>query len=62
MSSFYEVITNGEELYTEVVKEFYSLMCEDIRKERNRIRGDWAIAACVLKKELRDFIMHWSKT
>merc|ERR1711936_657575 len=51
-----EVVTQEAELDMEVAKEFYGAMCEDIRKERTRIGGDWAIAACVLKKELRDFI------
>eukprot|EP00091_Calanus_sinicus_P007334 TRINITY_DN18342_c0_g1_i1.p1 TRINITY_DN18342_c0_g1~~TRINITY_DN18342_c0_g1_i1.p1 ORF type:complete len:110 (-),score=37.88 TRINITY_DN18342_c0_g1_i1:3-332(-) len=31
-------------------------MCEDIRKERKRIGGDWAIASVAMNKEVRDVI------
>lgn len=31
-------------------------MSEDIRKEKERIGGDWAVAHVVLKRESRDLI------
>ena len=35
---------------------FYRLMCEDIRRERGRIGGDWAVAQFVMTREMRDTI------
>ena len=32
------------------------MMCEDIKKERNRIGGDWVVAQTIMNRELRDFI------
>jgi len=40
----------------EVLEESYGLMCEDIQSERSRIGGDWAIACCIMFKDMRDFI------
>ena len=39
-----------------VHREFYDLMCEDIKRERARIGGDWAVANAVASQEFRDFI------
>ena len=33
---------------SEMFCEYYSLMCEDIQNERERIGGDWAIASVVM--------------
>jgi len=40
----------------DLLNEFYRLLCDDIKKERVRIGGDWAIAQCVLKRDFRDFV------
>ena len=32
------------------------MLCENIKKERKRIGGDWVVARIVLKRETRDFI------
>merc|ERR1719348_2007396 len=37
-------------------KDYYSLMCEDIQREKERIGGDWAVAQCILRRDMRDFI------
>jgi len=37
-------------------EEYYSLMCEDIQREKERIGGDWAVAQCVMLRDMRDFI------
>ena len=37
-------------------EEYYSLMCEDIQREKDRIGGDWAVAQCVMLRDMRDFI------
>ena len=41
---------------SEMFREYYSLMCEDIQNERERIGGDWAIASVVMLRDMRDFI------
>jgi len=53
---FFEQLMSGEDYDTETAKEYYEGMCEDIRKERERIGGDWAIAAVTFSRELRDLI------
>ena len=40
----------------EYLDKQYSLLCEDIARERLRIGGDWAIAGVILTKHDRDLI------
>jgi len=47
-------IMKGDEDYD--LEEFYSLMCEDIIKERMRVGGDWVVAQAVPTRKLRDLI------
>ena len=49
-------VIKGEDFEMDAAKEFYGAMCDDIKQERLRIGGDWAIAAVTLSRELRDFI------
>jgi hypothetical protein len=49
-------IMAGGDYDKKAAEEFYGAMCEDIKKERKRIGGDWAIAAVTLSRDLRDFI------
>merc|ERR1711936_193758 len=44
------------EFKLELGEEMYGMMCEDIKKERKRIGGDWAVAGVTFNKEVRDFI------
>ena len=44
----------GEEDYD--LGPFYSLMCENIIKERKRLGGDWVIAQAVPTRKMRDLI------
>lgn len=53
---FKKQVMLGEDYDQEGANAFYGLMCEDIKKERKRIGGDWAIAAVTFKRETRDFI------
>ena len=46
----------GEAFPSEIMKEFYTAMCNDILSERKRIGGDWAIAAVTMTREMRDHI------
>ena len=46
-------VVKGEDYNLE---EFYSIMCEDILKERKRVGGDWAVAQAVPTRKLRDLI------
>ena len=38
-------------------EDYYTLMCEDIQREKERIGGDWAVAQCVMTRDMRDLIM-----
>merc|ERR1712013_491879 len=47
---------SGREFNIEDYKEFYTIMCEDIMRERKRIGGDWVVAGTVLTQSMRDHI------
>ena len=36
------------------MERYHSLLCEDIRSQRRRIGGDWALAGCVPHRRMRD--------
>jgi len=55
-STFFFDMMAGKEYDIEMAKEFYGLMSEDIKRERKRIGGDWAIAAVTLSRDLRNHI------
>ena len=40
----------------QMFEECFSLMCDDIQRERERIGGDWAIACYVMIREIRDLL------
>lgn len=46
----------GEEYKRESVEKFYSGMCNDIKKERRRLGGDWAVAEAVPSRAFREHI------
>jgi len=52
----FEEMMFGKDYDKELAKEFYGAVCEDIKRERKRIGGDWAIAAVTLSRDLRDII------
>merc|ERR1712098_371756 len=37
-------------------EEGYRAMCNDIKKERERMGGDWAICSALLRRKDRDFV------
>merc|ERR1712179_735348 len=50
---------SGEELNDidyKVIKEGYKAMCDDIKKERERMGGDWAICCVLLTRKIRDIV------
>ena len=48
-----ETLSREEEM---VVEKLYKAMCDDIRRERRRIGGDWAVAGVIQTKQIRDII------
>jgi len=52
----YELMMKGEEYDKKTMEDFYSVLCDEIQRERNRIGGDWVVATIVDKKEWRDFV------
>ena len=55
-SSMWQNLMAGKEFNTELMLEFYELLALDIRREKERIGGDFAIATVILKKEAREHI------
>ena len=49
-------VMSGQELRTELMLEFYEHLALDIKREKERIGGDFAIATFILKREARDHI------
>ena len=53
-----EFLLDGSE-DSEMCKKFFQLMCDDIRSERKRIGGDWAIASAIgMNKDWRQYIRY----
>merc|ERR1712179_463823 len=48
--------TPKQEIERNIFDDYYRLMCEDIKQEKERIGGDWAVAQCVLTRNMRDVI------
>ena len=46
----------GKESEPAKFRKLYTLMAEDVLRERKRIGGDWAVAQAVPTRELRDYI------
>merc|ERR1712013_459441 len=54
-AAFMELFS-GKEFNIEHYREFYTIMCEDIMRERKRIGGDWAVAGVAFNRSMRDHI------
>lgn len=52
---FGELMT-GKEYDKVVFKQFYKAMGEDVKREKERIGGNFAIAHVVLSREIRDLL------
>ena len=55
-SSMWSDMMAGKEFSRELLLEFYEHLAQDIRREKERIGGDFAIANCIPNKEARDHI------
>jgi len=55
-SKMFEDLMAGKKIDNEIAKGLYGAMCDDIKRERERIGGDWAVAGFVMNRELRDFM------
>ena len=55
-SSMWSDMMAGKEFSRELLLEFYEHLAQDIRREKERIGGDFAIATVILKKEAREHI------
>ena len=51
-------LLKGEETKADwlVFEKYLELLCEDIRSQRERIGGDWAVAGCVTHRRMRDIV------
>ena len=39
-----------------VIEKYLDILCEDIRSQRERIGGDWAVAGCITHRRMRDIV------
>ena len=49
----------GKDYDKELFRKYYQVLSGDIKKEKKRIGGDWAIAHVLLTRELRDNMREW---
>jgi len=49
-------MTKDEALDEEALVKYYEFICDDIKRERERIGGDWAVALNVNTRRLRDLV------
>ena len=49
----------GLDFDKEVLKEYYTALSEDIKKQKTRIGGDWVIANVAFNRDIRDFIFYF---
>ena len=50
----------GLDFDKEVLKEFYTALSEDIKKQKARIGGDWVIANVAFSRDIRDAIRQYN--
>jgi len=56
-SAEYQKMTQGQEYDRKILEDdFYGLICNDIKRERGRLGGDWVVAMAVDTRAWRDFI------
>ena len=55
-TNLWQDVMAGKEFSRELMLEFYEHLALDIRREKRRIGGDFAIATFILKKEAREHI------
>ena len=51
-----EIMMKGENYNKEVFEHFYAALCDDIKRERARIGGDWVVATVIETRAWRDFV------
>ena len=51
----------GLDFDKEVLKEFYTALSEDIKKQKTRIGGDWVIANVAFSRDIRDAIRQYEQ-
>jgi len=52
-------LMTGKDYDKEVLMKYYQVLAADIKAEKKRIGGDWAIAHVLLTRELRDNMRTW---
>ena len=49
----------GKDYDKEMFREFYQALAGDIKEQKKRIGGDWAVAHVLLTREMRDSMREW---
>ena len=53
-----KLLKGEDNVHKEAVAKFYGVLCDDIKRERERIGGDWAVASAVPMLLNRDWRSH----
>ena len=63
VTSEWAPMMQGLDFNMEAVKSFYRELAMDIKTQKERIGGDWAVAHVVFRKEIRDMMrfVFWDK-
>ena len=53
-----ERFVEGEETSANwsVIEKYLDILCADIRAQRERIGGNWAVAGCITHRRMRDIV------
>ena len=63
VNSEWAPMMQGLDFNMEAVRSFYRELAMDIKTQKERIGGDWAVAHVVFRKEIRDMmrLVFWFK-
>ena len=63
VNSEWAPMMQGLDFNMEAVRSFYRELAMDIKTQKQRIGGDWAVAHVVFRKEIRDMmrLVFWEK-
>lgn len=59
--NFFDLLRAGEHVEIDYIKDFYVEMFQDIRKQKERIGGHFAVAHVLIFKELKDLMRYVNK-
>ena len=55
-NAVFEPMMKGEEYDKQALEDFYAALCDDVKRERARLGGDWVVATVIDTQAWRDFV------